>query len=114
MKSYTVAAALERLSPDFRFVTSVFAPAMPDANGTIRGDLTVYGRGDVSISTAFHDGDYYKGLDALAQKIVQSGVKRIEGNLVGDESYFTGNAIPAAGNGTICSGITARKFRRFR
>jgi D-alanyl-D-alanine carboxypeptidase/D-alanyl-D-alanine-endopeptidase (penicillin-binding protein 4) len=32
-------------------------------------------------------------LDALAQKIVQAGVKRIEGNLIGDESYFTGNAI---------------------
>ena len=94
MKSYTVAAALERLSPDFKFVTSVFAASMPDTNGTIRGDLTVYGRGDVSISTAFYDGDYYKGLDALAQKIVQAGVKRIEGNLVGDESYFTGNAIP--------------------
>ncbi len=95
MKSYTVAAALERLSPDFRFVTSVYAPTLPDANGAIRGDLTVYGRGDVSFSTAFYDGDYYKGLDALAQKIVQAGVKRIEGNLVGDESYFTGNAIPA-------------------
>ena len=94
MKSYTVAAALEKLSPDFRFVTSVYAPAMADASGVIRGDLTIYGRGDVSLSTAFYDGDYYKGLDALAQKIVQAGVKRIEGNLVGDESYFTGNAIP--------------------
>ena len=36
----------------------------------------------------FYNGDYYKGLDALAQKIVQAGVKRIEGNLIGDESYF--------------------------
>ncbi len=95
MKSFTVSAALERLSPDFHFVTSVFAPALPDANGTIHGDLTVFGRGDVSISTAFYDGDYYKGLDALAAKIAQSGVKRIEGNLVGDESYFTGNQIPS-------------------
>jgi D-alanyl-D-alanine carboxypeptidase/D-alanyl-D-alanine-endopeptidase (penicillin-binding protein 4) len=95
MKSYTIAAALERLSPDFRFVTSVFAAALPDADGIIKGDLTIYGRGDVSISTAFYNGDYYKGLDALAQKIVQAGVKRIEGNLIGDESYFTGNAIPA-------------------
>ncbi|MGI8638371.1 MAG: D-alanyl-D-alanine carboxypeptidase/D-alanyl-D-alanine endopeptidase [Pyrinomonadaceae bacterium] len=94
MKSFTVAAALEKLSPDFHFVTNVYAPAMPDANGTIRGDLTIYGRGDVSFSAAFNDGDYYKGLDALAEKIVQAGVKRIEGNLVGDESYFTGNPIP--------------------
>jgi D-alanyl-D-alanine carboxypeptidase/D-alanyl-D-alanine-endopeptidase (penicillin-binding protein 4) len=96
MKSYTVAAAMEKLSPDFRFVTSVFAASMPDASGTIRGDLIVYGRGDVSFSTAFHDGDYYKGLNALADKIIQAGVKKIEGNLVGDESYFTGNPIPAS------------------
>ena len=94
MKNFTVAAALERLTPDFRFITSVYAPAMPDANGMIRGGLTVYGRGDVSVSFAFYDGDYYKGLDALAQKIVQAGVKRIEGDLIGDESYFLGNAIP--------------------
>ena len=95
MKSYTVAAAMEKLSPDFRFRTSVYAASMPDASGTIRGDLTIYGRGDVSFSTAFYDGDYYKGLNALADKIALAGVKRIEGNLVGDESYYTGNPIPA-------------------
>ncbi len=94
MKSFTVATALEKLSPNFQFVTSVYAPMMPDANGVIRGDLTVFGRGDVSFSGAFYDDDYYKGLDALAEKIAAAGVKRIEGNLVGDESYFTGFAIP--------------------
>ncbi|MDQ3041172.1 MAG: D-alanyl-D-alanine carboxypeptidase/D-alanyl-D-alanine-endopeptidase [Acidobacteriota bacterium] len=94
MKSYTVAAAMEKLSPDFRFVTSIFAASMPDADGVIRGDLTILGRGDVSFSTTFYEGDYYKGLNALADKIVQAGVKKIEGNLVGDESYFSGSAIP--------------------
>ncbi len=95
MKSYTVAAAIEKLSPDFRFATSVYAASMPDANGVVKSDVSIYGRGDVSISTAFNDGDYYKGLAALADKIAQSGVKRIEGNLVGDESYFTGSPIPS-------------------
>ena len=94
MKSFTVAAALEKLSPNFQFVTSVYAPMMPDADGVIRGDLTVFGRGDISFSSAFYDGDDYKGLDALAEKIAAAGVKRIEGNLIGDESYFTGFAIP--------------------
>ena len=93
MKSYTVAAALEKLSPDFRFTTSVFASSLPDGNGTVKGDLTIYGRGDVSFSTAFYDGDYYKGLNALADKIAAAGVKRIEGNLIGDESYFTGSPL---------------------
>ena len=94
MKSFTVAAALEKLSPNFRFMTSVFAALPPDASGTIKGDLTIYGRGDVSFSTAFYDKDYYKGLDNLADRIAQAGVKRIEGNLIGDESYFTGSPLP--------------------
>ena len=94
MKSFTVAAAMEKLSPNFRFVTSVLAGAQPDASGTISGNLTIYGRGDVSFSTAFYGGDYYRGLDNLAERIVQAGVKKIDGNLVGDESYFTGSPLP--------------------
>ena len=95
MKNFTIAAALERLGPDFRFVTSVYANAKPDAAGTIKGDLLIFGRGDISISTAFNNGDYYKGLDNLADKIVAAGVKRVEGNIVGLESYFKGYPIPA-------------------
>jgi D-alanyl-D-alanine carboxypeptidase/D-alanyl-D-alanine-endopeptidase (penicillin-binding protein 4) len=93
MKSYTIAAALEKLSPDFRFITSVYASEKPDANGAVKG-LSIYGRGDVSFSSGFAEGDYYRNLNALADKIAQAGVKRIEGDLVGDESYFTGNPIP--------------------
>lgn len=94
MKNFTVATALTRLSPNHRFVTSVYGPALPDASGTIKGDLIIYGRGDPSIAAAFNNGNYYKGMEALADKIVQAGVKRVEGNLVGDESYFTSEAIP--------------------
>lgn len=90
MKLYTVAAALDRLTPDFHFVTSVYAAAKPDANGVVRGDLTVYGRGDPSIAARFNNGNYFKGIDDLAQRIVAAGVKRVEGDLVGDETYFTG------------------------
>lgn len=95
MKNFTVAAALERLTPDFRFVTSVYAVSLPDASGTIMGDLRIFGRGDVSISTRFTDGDYYRRLDDLADKIVQAGVKRIEGGIIGDETYFSGDPINA-------------------
>ena len=90
MKLYTVAAALDRLSPDYRFVTSVYAPTRPDAAGIIRGDLTIYGRGDPSLAARFNGGDYFKGIDDLATRIAAAGVKRVEGDLVGDESYFVG------------------------
>jgi len=93
MKLYTVAAALDRLTPDFRFVTSVYAPARPDASGTIRGDLTVYGRGDPTFAVRFNpegDTSYTRAIDELAGQITAAGVRRVEGDLVGDESYFNG------------------------
>lgn len=90
MKIYTVAAALDRLTPDFRFKTSVYADAKPDASGTVKGNLTIYGRGDPSISATFNNGDYFKAVRELADQIAAAGVKRVEGDLVGDESYFTG------------------------
>jgi D-alanyl-D-alanine carboxypeptidase/D-alanyl-D-alanine-endopeptidase (penicillin-binding protein 4) len=90
MKLYTVAAALDRLSPDYRFVTSVYAPSMPDSYGVVKGDLTIYGRGDPSIAARFNNGDYFKGINDLAARIRAAGVKRVEGDLVGDETYFIG------------------------
>jgi D-alanyl-D-alanine carboxypeptidase/D-alanyl-D-alanine-endopeptidase (penicillin-binding protein 4) len=90
MKLYTVAAALDRLTPDYRFTTSVYAPARPDTTGTVRGDLIVYGRGDPSIAARFNNGDYTRAIDELAARIQAAGVKHVEGDLVGDESYFTG------------------------
>lgn len=97
MKLFTVAAALERLTPDYRFITSVYAPARPDAAGTVRGDLVVYGRGDPSFAVRFNpegNADYSLALDALAADIHAAGVRRVEGDLVGDESYFTGGPVP--------------------
>jgi D-alanyl-D-alanine carboxypeptidase/D-alanyl-D-alanine-endopeptidase (penicillin-binding protein 4) len=98
MKLYTVAAALDRLSPDYRFSTSVYANTKPDAAGVVRGDLTIYGRGDPSIAARFNNGDYFKAIDDLASRIVAAGVKRVEGDLVGDESYFLGSKLGSGWN----------------
>lgn len=94
MKNFTVAAALDRLSPNFRFVTSIYAPAPVDSSGTIRGDLIVYGRGNPLISTNVQEGASISTFDELVSKIVASGVRRIEGNLIADESYFNSEPIP--------------------
>jgi D-alanyl-D-alanine carboxypeptidase/D-alanyl-D-alanine-endopeptidase (penicillin-binding protein 4) len=100
MKNFTVAAALERLGPDFKFITSVYATAPVETNGTVKGDLRILDRGDVSMSTLFAakpttDPDvYYEGIDRLADAIGAAGVKKVDGSLMADESYFTGNPIP--------------------
>lgn len=90
MKSYTFSAALVRLGPEFRFRTSLYGAASPDAAGTVRGDVILYGRGDPTFAASLNNGDYYKTLNDFAAKLAASGLKRIEGDLIGDESYFTG------------------------
>ena len=59
--------------------------------GNINGDLVLYGRGapDLVSSTTTDNGN---SLEALAQMLVERGVKRVRGNIVGDESYFRGQA----------------------
>lgn len=89
-KLFTGALALDRLGPDFRSRTSLYASARPDAAGTLAGDLIVFGRGDPSLAARFHAGDYSQALDSLASALLTAGVKRIQGDLIGDESYFRG------------------------
>ena len=89
-KMYTAALALDRLGPDFRIETSCYAAAAPDAQGVIHGDLVVYGRGDPSFSARFNDGDYSKALTPMLDAMAKAGIKKVEGDLVGDDSYFTG------------------------
>src|SRR6185295_14211143 len=87
-KLYTAALALEKLGPDYRIKTSLYSMAKPDASGTLKGDLIIYGRGDPTMAARLNGGDYFKGLEPLVSQLVIAGVKRIEGDLIGDESYF--------------------------
>ena len=89
MKLYTVATAFDRLTPDYHFITSAYVKEKPE-DGKVKGDLVIYGRGDPSIAARFNNGDYFKGINDLADRIVAAGVKRLKGDLVGDESYFNG------------------------
>ncbi len=90
-KLYTAALALDRLGPDTRIKTSVYTNGRVTSAGTVKGDLIIYGRGDPTISTRFTNGDYYSALEPLANALSLAGVRRIEGDLVGDESYFQGS-----------------------
>ncbi len=93
MKLYTVTTAFDKLTPDYRFITSVYAKEKLDDEGKVKGDLIIYGRGDPSIAARFNHGDYFKGINDLADRITAAGVKRVKGDLVGDESYFDGNPL---------------------
>jgi len=92
MKIYTTAVALDLLGADYRWRTSVYSGADPDATGTIQGDLILYGRGAPDL-LSLNRKDNSNTLEALALAFEQRGVKRVHGNVIGDESYFRGEEI---------------------
>ncbi|MBE0542777.1 MAG: D-alanyl-D-alanine carboxypeptidase/D-alanyl-D-alanine-endopeptidase [Verrucomicrobia bacterium] len=89
-KLYTVALALDQLGGDYRLKTSLYAAAKPGRNGTLKGDLIVYGRGDPSIHGRWHGGDVHAALAPLVAALTNAGVKRISGDLIGDTSFIQG------------------------
>jgi serine-type D-Ala-D-Ala carboxypeptidase/endopeptidase (penicillin-binding protein 4) len=94
MKLFPTAVALEFLGADYRWRTSVYAATSPDAAGNINGDLVLYGRGAPDLTAVTRTNEENRNsLDQLASDLYNRGVRRIRGNVIGDESYFRGNPL---------------------
>ncbi len=87
MKLVTSAAALEYLGADFRFSTSLLLNGAIK-QGVVRGDLVIRGAGDPTLSRRFNPTNPLAVFERWADTLEQHGVKRIAGNIVGDDSYF--------------------------
>jgi len=87
MKLYTTALAFEQLGPDHRFTTDVLRHG-PLANGTLTGNLILRGGGDPALSRRYFDGDGNGPMRALARQVVDAGIRRITGDVIGDDRAF--------------------------
>ncbi len=95
MKLFTSSVALDRLGPDYRFVTEVLREGALGTDGTVRGNLVLRGAGDPSFSRRFTDGASGETpLEAIAHLVAQAGVKRVSGDIVGDASAFEDRMVP--------------------
>jgi D-alanyl-D-alanine carboxypeptidase/D-alanyl-D-alanine-endopeptidase (penicillin-binding protein 4) len=84
MKIVTAAAAAELLGWDHQFETKVVSVAPVDG-GILRGDLAVIGGGDPSISER---SDTPGTLIAIARRLRDAGITRIEGGVIGHDDFF--------------------------
>jgi D-alanyl-D-alanine carboxypeptidase/D-alanyl-D-alanine-endopeptidase (penicillin-binding protein 4) len=84
-KTLTTIVGLDKLGADFRWKTSVYGANQIDADGNLSGDLTVYGEGAPDFDSA--------ALDNLIAQLQNKNLKRITGDVIGDSSYFRGDAI---------------------
>jgi serine-type D-Ala-D-Ala carboxypeptidase/endopeptidase (penicillin-binding protein 4) len=102
MKLLTTAFALDTLTPDYRFRTTVETNGVLSKDGKLMGNLILVGRGDPNLSNRKFpfdtkeefDGPPEKALAELADLVVAAGVKEINGNVVGDDSYFPRERYP--------------------
>ncbi len=95
-KLFTTAAALALIGPEYKFRTTVETAATLDRYGRLNGDLLLVGHGDPNLSgrelpydlrTQRNDHPI-QALEALADALVQKGVKYVDGDIVADDSYF--------------------------
>jgi D-alanyl-D-alanine carboxypeptidase/D-alanyl-D-alanine-endopeptidase (penicillin-binding protein 4) len=94
-KLFTTALALTRLGPDFTFQTRVLADSAVDAEGRIHGSLVLAGGGDPNLSgraipyrMGSPAGNPLAALDDLADQVAARGVKRVDGDIVGDDTWY--------------------------
>ena len=88
LKVLTTSAALEKLGPDFRYRTGVYTNGTIDSNGTLQGDLVLVGRGDPNLTDPYGELFEKPALLELAQEVTSLGISRIQGDIIGDDSYF--------------------------
>jgi len=88
LKVVTTSACLEKLGPDFRFRTGIYTAGTLLPDGTLLGDLILVGRGDPNLLDPSRELLAESALKELARKIQSLGIKKIRGNIIGDDSYF--------------------------
>jgi D-alanyl-D-alanine carboxypeptidase/D-alanyl-D-alanine-endopeptidase (penicillin-binding protein 4) len=95
-KLVVAAVASALLPPDWRVKTSVYGG--PVVGGVLLGDLVLYGRGDPTMDRRCYatdstlagvcDTDPFFRLRQLAESLRARGIQLVQGDVVGDGSYF--------------------------
>ncbi len=95
-KLFTTAAALALVGPEHKFLTTVETRGTLDKYGRLSGDLLLVGRGDPNLSgrTLPYSLKTERNLppvhvlEQLADQVAAKGVKVIDGDVVGDDTYY--------------------------
>ena len=74
------ATVLDRLPENMRIPTELYVDGRLTPSGVLHGDVVLKGYGDPSLQT--------KDLDQLARALRKEGVRKVQGNIVVDDTFF--------------------------
>lgn len=83
-KILTSIVAFDKLGPNFKWSTSLYAKREVE-DGVLSGDLTLYGSGAPDFDSVV--------INELVTKLKAKGLRSITGDIVGDDSFFKGDAL---------------------
>lgn len=84
-KLITTAVAAEKLGWDFRYTTKIYATG-PQNGEDLDGDIVIVSNGDPTINTRHPD--RWGAFDAWAKQLYARGIRRVNGQLIGDDNAF--------------------------
>src|SRR5215213_4977780 len=85
MKLVSAAVAAEKLGWDYRYTTKIYATGAL-TGGDLDGDLVIVSNGDPTINRRHPD--RWNAFDAWAKQLYAMGVRRVGGQLIGDDNAF--------------------------
>jgi D-alanyl-D-alanine carboxypeptidase/D-alanyl-D-alanine-endopeptidase (penicillin-binding protein 4) len=99
-KLFSTALALTRLGPEYRFKTTITAPAAPDKDGRV-AELRFIGGGDPNLSGRIVPYAYkavaenpLRHVEQFAQQLADRGVRAVDGDIIGDDSVYANEPFP--------------------
>jgi PBP4 family serine-type D-alanyl-D-alanine carboxypeptidase len=117
-KLFSVGVTLNKLGADYRFRTPVFRMGVVDPSGTLKGNLVLVAKGDLTMggrdsgngTVAYTDFDHcdadnlgsailtkpdpLAGLDKLAAQVAASGISKVSGDVIIDDRLFDPFRVP--------------------
>lgn len=95
LKVITTFAALDLLGKDYQFETKIVTDGFIDHEGTLLGNIYIIGSGDPSLGSEKmkNTPSLQMILADIVSAIQKAGIKKIDGYIVADPSYFPGDPV---------------------
>lgn len=97
LKLLTSAAILDELGPAYTYETNMYGFGYQEG-GTWQGDIIIRGVGDPSISGDFYNQDRFHVFEKFYTALDTLGIRRINGDLIGNDALFDRQPYPKGWN----------------
>lgn len=96
MKVVTTATVLQHMGSYHKFTTELSYDGYIDTNCTLHGNIYIEGGGDPTLGSKYFQKGDEDFMDEWIQAIKNLGIHHINGKIIGDDSYFSDEFVPAS------------------